>query len=188
MPGCVLEMTLKSSCSQSACPRRSLSVATVRSGIAVAQLRLVCSKQMRRREGGETGGRAGREGGAGFVVSTFQSLLLPKNSLSYPSHFLFCQLLRRRVSPAVAPSAGLATIGSLSAPIGQHLGNTSATSQIHCLPGLSLIQHLVIDKALVYLRGWNKLKHSSRRFVRAKALCHGPDRHRSQQDGQTCRW
>lgn len=70
----VLEMTLKSSCNQTAYPRLSLSVATVRSGIAVHQLRLTVEESRCRTEGKE-GQKEGRICGLSLTLQLTPSFL-----------------------------------------------------------------------------------------------------------------
>lgn len=165
-------MTLKSSCSRTAFPCLSLrgnSEECDHCGSVPA----VCLSAGDR---GRDEGRKGKEIRAGGLLLTF-----PVSSPQLPS-FGSCFL-------AIALLSGFSSccstvIGSLfpSPAPRQH----QHSPHIHYFPNLPVIQDLLIGLCLSCW-GFNKL---NKIFVRAEALCHGPNMNRrtttSQQDGQKC--
>lgn len=152
LPGCVLQMTLKSSCSQTALPRLSLRSNSEEwdccgSDLAVCWRR---GEQMKGRGKEERNGGGQREHGFLWSLSlTFQSL--------FPNSSLFVPCFLANILPgcsdcfSLAPGAVVCftVIGSFS------LSPTPQQHQhhlhIHLLPNLSVIQALLIDIAPVYL-------------------------------------
>lgn len=116
----VLEMTLKSSCNQTAYPRLSLSVATVRSGIAAHQLRLSVEEGRCRTEGEKERRDRRKEGRICGL-----SLTLQNSSLSTP---LFWQPLCDLASAPGSRSCGRFHCDWLPSPISNTSDTTSAAS------------------------------------------------------------
>lgn len=141
LPGCVLQMTLKSSCSQTAFPCLSLrgnSEECDRCGSVPA----VCVSA------GESGREEGRETRACSFSLTFPSLL-PNSLIFIPA---FWQLLCHRVSPAVAP------LWLAPFPHSQHLSNTDVPSTSTASPTCQSSKTCWLTRSLFILLGLEQPK------------------------------
>lgn len=172
MPRCVLQMTLKSSCSQTPFPRLSLRGNSEESGLLAPAVCLSAEErgggEGRRVEGGKDAREEEEEEEAAVLLPSFPSRL--SNLSLFVSDF-------STVSSHPSPSTP-----RLPTPQRQHLYRP---------PNMSVIRDLVIDKALVCLGGAGTHKplqrgHLSEPVHCVVALDVSRRVTKRQQDGQKC--